>query len=297
MYLDIPYTLTRSDADLYVEQVGPEDGPVIFYLHGGPGYNSHSFRDLIGEDLDRYRMIYADQRGSGRSYASADFTINDLADDIQTTLDTLEIESASLLAHGFGAQIAIRAAGTFPTRISGLILVSPWFSMPLLTRTLQRLAATLSGRVEQALPPEEVLDATGAPDPAEVIAQAFEWVNPKQLFDTLEFPNPAARLRLEYSDSTALLGPHASGELIDPWELDALAELDRLGLPLVILAGKDDRTVVPDQLEAGLRRTPGALMSLLEGGHYPWLDDPETFLNLLGKITDRPREWGTNRAS
>ena len=136
MYLDIPYTLTRSDADLYVEQVGPEDGPVIFYLHGGPGYNSHSFRDLIGEDLDRYRMIYADQRGSGRSYASADFTINDLADDTQTTLDTLEIESASLLAHGFGAQIAIRAAGTFPTRISGLILVSPWFSMPLLTRTL-----------------------------------------------------------------------------------------------------------------------------------------------------------------
>ena len=110
MFLDVPYHITRSAADLYVEQVGPEGGTAVYYLHGGPGYNSHSFRDLVGEDLEGYRMIYADQRGAGRSYAEADFTVEDLVDDVRAVLDALEIGGAALLAHGFGAQIAVRAA-------------------------------------------------------------------------------------------------------------------------------------------------------------------------------------------
>ena len=138
MFFDTPYHITRGRADLYVEQVGPETAPVVFFVHGGPGYNSHSFRDLVGDELERYRMIYADQRGAGRSYTDAAFTLDDLADDIRAILDALELERGSLLAHGFGAQIAVQAATAFPDRLGSLVLVNPWFSMPLLARTLQR---------------------------------------------------------------------------------------------------------------------------------------------------------------
>ncbi|MFA5595827.1 MAG: hypothetical protein WDA15_11140, partial [Trueperaceae bacterium] len=62
------FNVARSDADLYVERAGPDGAPVVYYLHGGPGYNSHSFRDLAGDDLERFQVIYADQRGGGRSY-------------------------------------------------------------------------------------------------------------------------------------------------------------------------------------------------------------------------------------
>ena len=59
-----------NGADLYFEVVAPEedesDTPTLIYLHGGPGYNSLTFRDLVGERLSRYRVIYLDQRGGGR---------------------------------------------------------------------------------------------------------------------------------------------------------------------------------------------------------------------------------------
>ena len=44
-----------NGADLYFEVVAPEEGesdaPTLIYLHGGPGYNALTFRDLVGERL------------------------------------------------------------------------------------------------------------------------------------------------------------------------------------------------------------------------------------------------------
>jgi len=67
-FLDEIFNVELPDADLYVERVGPADAPAVYYLHGGPGYSSHSFRDLMGDELEAYQVVYADQRGGGRSY-------------------------------------------------------------------------------------------------------------------------------------------------------------------------------------------------------------------------------------
>lgn len=280
-FLDTPYHIEREDADLYVEQVGPDDAPVLYYLHGGPGYNSYSFRDLVGDELEEFRMIYADQRGAGRSYAGVDFELDDLADDVKSVLDALEIPRASLLAHGFGALIATRFAVRHPARLERLLFVNPWFSMPLLARSLQREAAVASGQTEHALPPEEALASPESLDPEGVVDQAFEWVAAKQLFDRMEFPDPSSRLRLEHSDSEALLGPHASAMPLYPWRMEVLEELPSVKAPTVVMASREDHTCYPEQAEAGLERLGHALFSLLPGGHYPWLDGPEEFLSIL----------------
>jgi proline iminopeptidase len=276
--LDTPYHVEREDADLYVEQVGPEEAEAVYFLHGGPGYNSFSFRDLVGDDLESYRMIYADQRGSGRSYAGVDFGLDDLAQDVATVLDAFSLPRVTLLAHGFGALIAARAAVRWPDRVERLIFVNPWFSMPLLARALQREAAVASGQTESALPPEDALADPESLDAEATVDQAFEWVAAKQLFDRMQFPDPAARLRLEHSDSEALFGPHASAMPVSPWRLEVLPELAAVRAPTVVMAGRDDRTSYPEQAEAGLQRLSHALFSLLPGGHYPWIDDPDSFL-------------------
>ena len=67
-----------------------------------------------------------------------------------------------------------------------------------------------------------------------------------------------------------------------------LERLDVLRTPIVMLASKEDGTAFPDQLEAGLSRTPHALMSLLEGGHYPWIDAVDPFLDVLHEILEQP---------
>jgi len=279
--LDRPLNIERRDADLYVEQVGPVNAPVVYYLHGGPGYNSFSFRDLMGDELAAFQVLYADQRGAGRSYSAASFDLDVLADDVLAVLDALELPSSTLLAHGFGAQVAVRAARRAAHRVERLVMVNPWLSMPMLARELQRRAAQQAGRPEEALPPESALAEPDALEPEMLVDQAFAWASAKALFDAMEFPDPSSRLRLEHSDATALFGPQLAAEPEGVWRLDGLPLLEGLSMPTVLLVGTHDATAYPAQAEAALERLPAALVSLLDAGHYPWLDDPDTFVPLL----------------
>ncbi len=287
-FTDTPFHITLEAADLYVERVGPEDAPPVYYLHGGPGYNSYSFRDLMGDSLEKHLMIYADQRGGGRSYADRPFGLADLADDVRAVLDALDLQKATLLAHGFGAAVATKFAVTHPERVDRLVLAGPWFSMPVLAREVQRTAARLVGNPNLALPAEEEISEGEGGAPADLVNEAFSMVAAKNIFDALEFPKPAARLRLEHSDSDALSGSLETPTISDPWDIDVTPLLEQLRMPVVILAGQADRTSVPVQVEAGLASIPHALLSLFEGGHYPWLDDPEAFTEVLEQALSGP---------
>ena len=279
--LDRPLNIERTDADLYVEQVGAVGAPVVVYLHGGPGYNSFSFRDLMGDDLEDFHLLYADQRGAGRSYNATPYGLDRLADDVRAILSALELPHATLLAHGWGALIAVRTALLHPELVDRLVLVNPWFSMPLLARDLQRQAAQIAGRPDEGLPPEGALADPEVLEPGALVDQAFGWVSAKALFDHMQFPDPSSRLRLEHSDASALFGPQEAGDPEDVWQLDVLGELPSLARPAILVVGTRDATAYPSQAEAALARLPGALVSLLETGHYPWIDDAEAFVPLL----------------
>lgn len=281
VWLDEAAHVVVEGADLYVEQVGRPDAAPVYVLHGGPGYSCHALRELLGEDLERYRTVYADQRGGGRSYADAPFDLDTLADDVAAVLAALRVGAATLLAHGFGAAVAVRAARRHPDRVRGLVLVNPWVSMPMLARTLQREAARASGHDEAALPPEGALADADALDPQEAVDRAFGWVSAKALFDALLFPDPAARLRLEHADASALLGPTETTELPDPWRVDVRAELELVRAPAAVLVATRDRSAYPDQAEAALAGLPHGVTALVDGGHYPWLDGDAGFVDTL----------------
>lgn len=274
------YNVEREDADLYVERFGPPDAPVVYYLHGGPGYSSHSFRDLAGDDLEQFQVIYADQRGGGRSYGNGSTDLGVLASDVAAVLGGLEIPAATLLAHGYGALVAVQLAVSQPELVKGLVLVNPWLSMPLLAYDLNRAAVRLaSGEAPEAPTGAEAEEYAG--EPAMLVDEAFSLVNPKALFDALQFPNAASRLRLEHSDAEALFGPSEEDEPEGAWELDRLGMLAEVKQPTVLLVGRQDGTAFPTQAEAALTRLPTALVSILDAGHYPWIDDPEAFTPLL----------------
>src|SRR4051812_32919663 len=65
--------IRSNGADLWFKLAGKADGPVVVYLHGGPGYNSHTFEKAVGALLEqKLKMIYLDQRGCGRSSVPLD---------------------------------------------------------------------------------------------------------------------------------------------------------------------------------------------------------------------------------
>jgi proline iminopeptidase len=273
--------LVREGADLYVEQVGPADAPPVLFLHGGPGASAHAFRELLGEDLEPYRMVYLDQRGGGRSYADAAFDLDTLADDAAAVVEALRLPAVTTLAHGFGAAVAVRLAVRHPALVRGHVWLNPWLSMPLLAATLHRHAHGLGADPVGSGEPVGSVDPAGSIDPALLVDEAFAAAGAKPLLDALLFPNPAARLHLEHAESSVLLGPSESVGLSDPWRVDVSDELDRLDGAVAVLLATGDGSCYPSQAELALERLPRAVTAFLEGGHHPYLDDLEPFLAAL----------------
>ncbi|GGJ41049.1 alpha/beta fold hydrolase [Deinococcus roseus] len=291
-WLDESYFEHLNGVDLYFEQVGNPGNSAVIYLHGGPGYNSFSFRDLIGEDLSRYQMVYLDQRGSGRSEELKQDTllIDDLVEDLEAVRSFLGLETFSPLGHGFGAMIALEYGRRYPQHVEKIIVVSPWIHMPELALELLKSASEYTGKPFED-PRAEILKNLKEEEyplvGAARVEQAFNLLNARDLLNHMQFKDVQSRMRLEFSDVEAqLLG---SGEVQEAfvraglWEFEYPGFLVEQECPIFALVGQHDRTSYPDQVQ-WLEDLAGAEITVLDAGHYPWLDAPEDFVEALDRI-------------
>jgi proline iminopeptidase len=263
-----------GSVELYFEDVGPEDAPVLVYLHGGPGYNSYSFRDLAGDGLEHYRVIYLDQRGCGRSSELPDdpglHTIDAFVDDIEQVRDFLGIDEWTLVGHGFGVVLALEYARNYREHSLRVVAINPWVHFPELAQTLLESAAQITGK-----PVEDDLET-----PAEQLEAAFSRLNARDLFNALQFKDARARMRLEFSDVESQL--MASGTVQEMmvfnglWELHYTDYLPDIHTPVSVICGAHDQTSYPGQVDWVIDLLDPDSYTL-DTGHYPWVDDPEAF--------------------
>ncbi len=111
---------------LHVKDSGPKGAPVLVLLHGF-GASLQTW-DIWSERLStNYRVIRFDLPGFGLT--GADPT-GDYADDravriLSDLLDRLGIAKATLIGNSMGGKIAWKCAASHPTRVEGLVLISP----------------------------------------------------------------------------------------------------------------------------------------------------------------------------
>src|SRR5829696_2422473 len=100
------------------------DGPVLVLMHGLTA-NAHAFDGLIAEDLSAsFHVLSIDLRGRGDSdQPSSGYTMEDHARDIIGLLDALQIDSAIIGGHSFGALLTLYLAANYPDRVEKLILM------------------------------------------------------------------------------------------------------------------------------------------------------------------------------
>ncbi|MDJ0782138.1 MAG: alpha/beta fold hydrolase [Desulfosarcinaceae bacterium] len=73
---------------------------------------------------ERVRVINVDFRGHGQSgHVQTPFSVYDLLDDVVAVLDALEIDQAIWAGLSIGGMVALRAALTYPQRVSGLVVL------------------------------------------------------------------------------------------------------------------------------------------------------------------------------
>jgi len=96
----------------------------IVYLHGGPGAGFDE-SDFTKFDPLKHRVIFFDQRGSGRSTPFASTTNNttqDLINDITKLKQALELDVVSLYGFSWGSTLALLYAIAYPQSVNKMLI-------------------------------------------------------------------------------------------------------------------------------------------------------------------------------
>lgn len=119
--------IAANGLTFHVQQAGA--GPDVVLIHGVTGDLSIWFLCRAMTELaERFRVTAFDLRGHGYSdVPPAGYTSADHAADLIALLDRLEIGSARLVGHSFGAVIALHAAVLAPERVEAVVLSDPYF--------------------------------------------------------------------------------------------------------------------------------------------------------------------------
>jgi len=101
---------------------GPENAPVIIFIHGFP-LNKTMWDNQVDALKEDYRVISYDIRGHGDSeIGNDDFSIKLFVTDLLHLMDALKIEKASLCGLSMGGYIALNAIENHPERFEALVL-------------------------------------------------------------------------------------------------------------------------------------------------------------------------------
>jgi 3-oxoadipate enol-lactonase len=132
----------------------------------GLGFDRSGWDPVTPGLARRFRLVLVDNRGSGRSEATADsFTVTDMARDVAAVLDHAGIRAAHVAGISLGGMVVQELAVEYPERVGRLVLAATtpgWpIAFPMPRESLRLLAETRGMTWEQALRPH-VRNALGA---------------------------------------------------------------------------------------------------------------------------------------
>lgn len=267
-----------------VTRSAPGTSPLLF-LHGGPGYNSYSFEAQAGKALEgRLRMIYLDQRGSGRSERpwTGAYSMSAMVEDIEALRQQLGVPKLALMGHSFGGALALEYAAAYPAHVDKVVLVSAASSIPaacaarvafLEKRYPADLSRARAAARERKETPDDCYFAFNS-----VADEVRDRVNDETMF-------PDMKLAQEQKDVDAKSGLRNTGELGGAlWNNGFLSyrftRHERLAMPVLVLAGAEDYAIgLPAQRELGSRLPKARVVEYAGAGHFLYLDAPQRFTN------------------
>ena len=116
--------IQQNNHTLYFEEYGNLDGIPAIFLHGGPGSGCNDSQKAIF-DYKKYRVVFLDQRGSGKSSpkgSTRNNTTSKLIEDIEVVRKYLKIESWVVVGGSWGATLALAYAQVHTSKVESIIL-------------------------------------------------------------------------------------------------------------------------------------------------------------------------------
>jgi pimeloyl-ACP methyl ester carboxylesterase len=280
----VPRFRSYDGTELAYRVVGA--GDPLACLPGGPGAASVYLGDLGGLSARR-TLILLDNRGTGASAAPADpatYRVDRLVGDVEALREHLGLETVDLLGHSAGGSLALLYAAAHGARLRRLCLVTP---------SLRTLALEPVG-VDEAL-----ARRAGEPWYEDAVAALRAEAGSRDELAELRLRSApllysrwgdAARAHAETDvgslSHAALEGFYAGFE---PDDAGLRARLAAIAAPVLVVAGELDLYPAPADAERLAAVFPAAALAVQPGAaHFPWIDDPARFVEIVDGFLSRP---------
>ena len=258
-----------NGTQLFVKTIGT--GEPILIVHGGPGFDHSYFLPQMAELATDYRLVFYDQRVSGRSSADLEpdeITLERFIGDIEGLREFLGVERMHLMGHSFGGMLAMHYALRHPDRLHSLVLVSSTAaSSEYMGRVNQLLFERLSpeARQRQAELAESEAFKRGEPD---AIGQFMQVLLSANFYD----PGKVEQLNLSFPADFRARSEQLQALAGDLSEYDIYPRLGDIRCPTLIVRG--DSEVLPEEAIERIRDAiPGSqLHVLVDCGHFPFVE-------------------------
>ncbi len=263
-----PLRVAADGGELAVEVRG-EGAPVVF-IHGFPFDRTMWRHQLAG--LSRWKRIALDLRGAGASSAPADgYSVARYADDVVQVLDVLGIDRAVVCGLSLGGYILFDLLRRHAGRIRAAVLCNTKATAdsPEARRGRDEMAA-LAEREGVAAVAERLLPQLLAP--ATVAAQPDVVTHVRDMIGRTPLPGLVGALRAlrDRPDSTPML--------------------DSIGVPVLAVAGAEDKIAPVDVMRAMAAAIPGAQFAVIPAaGHLAPLEQPLATSRVVADFLDAVR--------
>ncbi len=139
---------------IYYKTIG--QGVPLLIVHGGPGASHDYLLPHLLPLLRTNRLIFIDERGSGRSEKLEDakqYTVENMVEDVESVRQALHLGKINLLGHSYGGVLAQAYAFKYQQNLSHLILGGTFYSTSEMNKVL--------AKEKQSMPPDALakLDA------------------------------------------------------------------------------------------------------------------------------------------
>lgn len=263
-------------------------GPPLVVLHGGPGADHTYFLPWLLPLARTHRLIFIDERGSGRSERLQDvsqYTIENMADDVEAVRVALGLGRIDLLGHSCGGVLAEAYALKYQQHLSHLILNSTFAS----TREMNAVLAR-----EKAAMPADKLARLNELEAAGLFGKGAMWEHGRYPaeYETLAWGDGyfpflyGARPDSTYDPATGNAPTNwelyremwgSDGEFVIDGNLKSVEYVDRLStihVPALIVVGDHDECD-PSLAKEMHEKIAGSKLAILpNAGHMNFVDQP-----------------------
>lgn len=282
---DSTFHFVTSDSTRLFVRIAGKGKPCLF-VHGGPGSTSYYYEVMAGAPLieQKMKMIYFDQRGSGRSGSAknGDYSLARMLKDMEELRTALQVKKWAVMGHSFAGILITNYAQQYSHAVASLMLINCTLNMQF----------SMTSHLDNGLKILDIKEQAAYRDESKLLMERVGMVHQKltenNLWYKLMFRNAYEK---KYSDSVTFAIKDFNWEfgnkvwgVQDYWK-DFTPITTQIKCPVLVMTGDRDFAIGPDHYKSF--HFPKQTVVHYIGGHAPFQEEPQWFAEKIIGFTGK----------